>query len=313
MLSAMLRVEGLRKRYGARVAVDGVSFEVAPGEIYGLLGPNGAGKTTTISMIAGVLPRDGGAVAVDGIDLDRGPPARARLGLVTQGVTLYPDLSGRENLRFWGRLYGLAGDALARAVEGGLDAVALRERGDEPVGAYSGGMQRRLNLAAGLLHEPSVLILDEPTVGVDPQSRAAIFDLLERRRDEGAAVLYTTHYMEEAERLCGRIGIMDGGRIVAEGTRRELVARLGRELRLELAFAAAERATEAAERLAALAGTLRTACDGGVLRAFVDDARRLPALLAALLEGGLEPTALEVRAPDLEDVFLELTGRGLRD
>jgi len=330
-MGGMLEVVGLRKSFGDRVAVDGLGFEVARGEIYGLLGPNGAGKTTGISMIAGVLPRDGGHVHVDGIDLDAGPPARARIGLVTQSVTLYPDLSGRENLRFWGRLYGLAGADLARAVEASLETVGLRDRGDDRVSVYSGGMQRRLNLAAGLVHDPSVLILDEPTVGVDPQSRASIFDLLERCRDRGMAVLYTTHYMEEAERLCARIGILDHGALVAEGSRAELVAKLGRDARVELAFASR---AEAARAAAALAGGEGGPPDGsaadpgkscgralvpgprddGVVVVFVDDGpRRLPGLLERLRVAGLEPTALELRAPDLEDVFLELTGRALRD
>ena len=310
----MLRVEGLRKSFGERVAVDGVGFEIRAGEVYGLLGPNGAGKTTSISMIAGVLSRDAGSITIDGLDLDVGPPARARLGLVTQGVTLYDDLTGRENLRFWGQLYDLSGAELDGAVDRALDAVGLRDRADDRVGAYSGGMQRRLNLAAGLVHEPRLLILDEPTVGVDPQSRAKIFELIERLQSEGLAVLYTTHYMEEAERLCDRIGIIDAGRIVAEGTQRELVARLGREVRVELGFDRPGGASLAEQRLADAPGVARTLRDDGHLVAFVDDGRkRLPGLLSRLLEAELEPSTLELRAPDLEDVFLELTGKALRD
>ena len=310
----MLRVRDLAKSFGERRAVDGITIEIAAGEVYGLLGPNGAGKTTSISMIAGVLPRDSGSVLIDGIDLDDGPRARARLGLVTQGVTLYQDLTGRENLRFWGQLYDLRGAALDRAVDAGLEAVGLTDRAKDRVSAYSGGMQRRLNLAAGLLHRPSVLILDEPTVGVDPQSRAAIFELIERMRDQGMAVLYTTHYMEEAERLCSRIGVIDGGRIVAEGTKGELISRLGREVRVELSFEKPALALQAAGLLDGLDGIARTVQSNSHLVAFVDDGRRrLPALLSKLLANALEPTTLELRAPDLEDVFLELTGKALRD
>jgi ABC-2 type transport system ATP-binding protein len=310
----MLRVRGLRKRFGARSAVDGVSFEIAPGEIYGLLGPNGAGKTTIISLVSGILPRDAGEVQIDGLDLDAGPPARARLGLVPQSVTLYPDLSGRENLRFWGRLYDLRRRALDDAVDEALAAIGLAERADDRVATYSGGMARRLNLAAGLLHRPALLILDEPTAGVDPQSRSAIFELIEKKRDAGVAVLYTTHYMEEAERLCGRIGILDEGRLVAEGTRDALVASLGREARVELAFGRPGELARAAEVVPGVAGVARVSRAESQLVVYVDDGpRRLPGLWTRLLEAGLEPTGTALRTPDLEDVFLALTGRALRD
>jgi ABC-2 type transport system ATP-binding protein len=313
-MGGMLRVTGLAKSFGDRLAVDAVTFEIAAGEVYGLLGPNGAGKTTSISMVSGILPRDAGSVVIDGIDLDEGPRARARLGLVTQSVTLYQDLSGRENLRFWGQLYDLSGTELSAAVARGLEDVGLTDRADDAVSAYSGGMQRRLNLAAGLLHRPAVLILDEPTVGVDPQSRSAIFELIERLRDDGMAVLYTTHYMEEAERLCARIGVIDSGKIVAEGTQSELIARLGREVRVELAFEMPDGALRAASLLESVDGVARTLRSNSHLVAFVDDGRRrLPALLSKLIEAALEPTALELRSPDLEDVFLDLTGKALRD
>ena len=203
-----LLVRGLCKSFGTRVAVDSVGFTIAAGEVYGLLGPNGAGKTTSISMIAGILARDAGEIAIDGIDIDA-VPRHARYRIVPQAITLYLDFTARENLDFWGRMYDLNGAPLHDAIEGALDAVDLTPRADDIVGTYSGGMQRRLNLACGILHRPKLLILDEPTVGVDPQSRSAIFDLVERLRDAGTAILYTTHYMEEAERLCARIGIID--------------------------------------------------------------------------------------------------------
>ena len=202
--------EHLTRRFGDRTAVDDVSFSVAPGETYGLLGPNGAGKTTTIKLICGLLAADGGTVTVAGHPQSpTRTDAKALVGYVPQDVALYPDLSARENLRFFGRLFHLRG---------------LADRGDDRVEAYSGGMARRLNIAAGLLNEPTLLVLDEPTVGVDPQSRHAILESVNRFGRSGMAVIYTTHYMEEAQRLCDRIGIMDGGRLVAEGTHRELVS-----------------------------------------------------------------------------------------
>jgi ABC-2 type transport system ATP-binding protein len=310
----MLLARGLTKRFGARLAVDDVGFEIEAGEIYGLLGPNGAGKTTTISMIAGILEREAGSVHVDGVDIDVGPLARARIGLVPQQITLYLDLTGRENLHFWGRMYGLRGRALRAASDAGLEAVGLTDRADDLLRTYSGGMQRRLNLASGILHEPRLLILDEPTVGVDPQSRSAIFELVEGLRDRGLAVLYTTHYMEEAERLCGRIGIIDAGRLITEGTRAELVARLEEASRIEIGFerdAGLERAHQAA---LATPGVQRAALVGSRLLIFADDGpKQLPDLLASFLNAGLAPAHIEVVEPDLEDVFLRLTGRALRD
>jgi ABC-2 type transport system ATP-binding protein len=310
----MLLAEGLRKSFGSREAVSGVGFHIGAGEIYGLLGPNGAGKTTTISMITGVLPRDAGRVVVDGIDLDEGAPARRRIGLVPQAITLYEDLTARENLYFWGRMYELRGAALATAVESALADVGLTERADDRVATFSGGMQRRLNLVAGLLHRPGLLTLDEPTAGVDPQSRSAIFELLERLRDSGMAILYTTHYIEEAERLCDRVGIIDGGRLIAEGTRQELVAKLGREVRIELSFSGA-RAPERSEAVAkAVAGVHRAHFgEDRLVVISADGSACMPALLSALIDSSLAPSRVEVVEPDLEDVFLGLTGRALRD
>ena len=310
----MLVAAGLQKRFGEREAVAGVSFEIAAGEIYGLLGPNGAGKTTTISMITGVLKRDAGSVTVDGIDLDEGPPARRRIGLVPQSITLYQDLTARENLNFWGRMYELRGRALSEAVDQGLADVALSDRADDKVSAFSGGMQRRLNLVAGLLHRPALLTLDEPTAGVDPQSRSAIFELLERLRDEGMAILYTTHYMEEAERLCDRVGIIDGGRLIAEGTRRQLLQQLDEDVRIELSFGATDR-PERAEAVAKNVPGVRNAFwVDEHLHVFAEDGQRcMPPLLSAMLEESIAPTSIEVVEPDLEDVFLTLTGRALRD
>jgi ABC-2 type transport system ATP-binding protein len=309
----VLECKDLRKRFKERLAVDGVGFEVAPGETYGLLGPNGAGKTTTISMICGLLRRDGGEVTVAGASLDRDPgQVKAAIGYVPQDVALYPDLSGLENLRFWGRMYGLAGRELEERVGATLEVVGLAERAGDKVAAYSGGMQRRLNIAAGLLHRPRLLVLDEPTAGVDPQSRNAILAQVEALGGEGVAVLYTTHYMEEAERLCDRVGIIDQGRLVAEGTRRELVATVGERDRIELA------ATGDLAGLAAAAARLDGVDEAGVVAGGVhlvarDGRRLLPRLLEAAEHAGAEVTSVELVEPDLEAVFLHLTGKALRD
>ena len=309
----VLWCKDLRKRFKERLAVDGVGFEVAPGETYGLLGPNGAGKTTTISMICGLLRRDGGEVTVAGASLDRDPgQVKAAIGYVPQDVALYPDLSGLENLRFWGRMYGLAGRELDQRVEATLEIVGLTERAGDRVAAYSGGMQRRLNIAAGLLHRPRLLVLDEPTAGVDPQSRNAILANVEALGGEGVAVLYTTHYMEEAERLCDRVGIIDQGRLVAEGTRRELVATVGERDRIELA------ATGDLAGLAAAAARLDGVDEAGVVAGGVHLVARegrqlLPRLLEAAEHAGAEVTSVELVEPDLEAVFLHLTGKALRD
>jgi ABC-2 type transport system ATP-binding protein len=313
-MSSMLSVRGLRKSFGARVAVDSVGFAIAAGEIYGLLGPNGAGKTTSISMIAGILARDDGEITIDGINIDAGPPARALIGIVPQAITLYLDLTARENLDFWGRMYDLRGDTLRTRVEEALSAVGLTPRADDIASTYSCGMQRRLNLACGILHRPKLLILDEPTVGVDPQSRSAIFDLVERLRDEGTAILYTTHYMEEAERLCARIGIIDAGKLIAEGTRSELVANLGQDARIEIGLGRGEGLARAVSVVGGLEGVRSPVVMDDHLNVFADrGAYRLPALLSALLSAGLVAASIKVVEPNLEDVFLRLTGRALRD
>lgn len=304
----MLLVQGLRKTLGARTAVDGVGFTIAGGEVYGLLGPNGAGKTTSISMIAGILARDRGEITINGIDIDEGPRARALIGIVPQAITLYFDLTARENLDFWGRMYDLSGNVLRNAVDAALEAVGLMLRADDISGTFSGGMQRRLNLACGILHRPKLLILDEPTVGVDPQSRSAIFDLVERLRDQGTAVLYTTHYMEEAERLCARIGIIDAGKLIAEGTRAQLVANLGQDARIEIGFGRGESPERAAGVASGVEGVHSASVLNNHLQIIADHrANRLPALLAALLAAGLVAENVRVIEPNLEDVFLRMS------
>ena len=309
----VLQATGLRKTFGDLQAVAGVDLRVAPKETYGLLGPNGAGKTTAISMVAGLLDPDAGEVVVAGQRVTtRAVRAREAIGLVPQELAIYPDLSARENLEFFGRLYGITGRALRDRVAEVLDVIGLTDRAGDQTHTYSGGMQRRLNIGIGLLHRPALLILDEPTVGVDPQSRNAILTSVEQLASEGMAVLYTTHYMEEAERLCDRIGIIDDGEIKAEGTRRELVALVGQHD--GIALTATGSLDAAADAAAALDGVTSASAHGGRLDVVATEARGLlPALLAAVAAAGAQVTSVEVTEPDLETVFLHLTGKALRD
>lgn len=309
----VLECSGLHKSYGERKAVDGVGFHIDLGETYGLLGPNGAGKTTTISMICGLLTRDAGEVTVAGEPIDVGLiDAKQWIGYVPQDLAIYPDLTAEENLMFFGRLYGLSGKALKSRSEAVLEVTGLIDRRDDKTEEYSGGMKRRLNIGIGLLHEPRLLMLDEPTVGVDPQSRNAILDSVERLSGEGMAVLYTTHYMEEAERLCNRVGIIDQGKIMAEGTRRQLVELIGERDRVRVV---AEGDVDAAVTAARLVEGVESAnrSEGG-FDILTGDARViLPALLRDIAAAGGIVKGVDVVEPDLEAVFLHLTGKALRD
>jgi ABC-2 type transport system ATP-binding protein len=306
---AVLSCQGLTRRFGDLLAVDGVSLGIAAGETYGLLGPNGAGKTTTIRMICGLLRPDSGTVSIDG---RHGRSARALIGYVPQDIALYPDLTARENLVFYGRLYGLRSRALARRVDEVLELIDLRDRRDDRVEDMSGGMKRRLNIGAGLVHSPTLLVLDEPTVGVDPQSRHAIMTSVRNFGAEGLAVLYTTHYMEEAERLCDRVGIIDRGHLVAEGTRRELVARVGEQDRLDLLVTGdIDALVKVCREVPDVRAADRTT-DGVRLLAH-DGNRLLPRLLAATAGVNAVVRSIEVHEPDLESVFLHLTGTALRE
>ncbi|MGW4213575.1 ATP-binding cassette domain-containing protein [Lentzea sp. NPDC004789] len=289
--------------------MDDVSFTIAEGETYGLLGPNGAGKTTTISMITGVLERDAGEVVVDGTAMSTHAIAAKHLvGYVPQELALYPDLTGRENLRFFASLYGAARERVDHV----LDVVGLTERADDLSREYSGGMRRRLNVAIGLLHEPRLLVLDEPTAGVDPQSRNQILENVRTLAAQGMAILYTTHYMEEAERLCDRVGVIDSGRLIAEGTRRELVERLGERDRVSLQLDGD--LTHATAVLGAITNVRSVAPHEHGLELVVDDAREcLPAVLSAISLNGVVVRSVEVTEPNLETVFLHLTGKALRE
>jgi ABC-2 type transport system ATP-binding protein len=309
----VLECRGLRKAFGELVAVDDVSFCISRGETYGLLGPNGAGKTTTISMVAGLLEREAGQVLIDGQPMTTtSVGVKALCGYVPQEVAVYPDLTGRENLRFFASLYGMRGTLARRRVEEILDTIGLRERGGDQVKKYSGGMQRRLNIGIGLLHRPRLLILDEPTVGVDPQSRNAILENVESLASEGMAVLYTTHYMEEAQRLCDRVGIIDQGRLQAEGTSRQLVAMVGEQDRVHVD--ASGDLAAAARACAAMPGVQKAAVAGSVIDVIADHGGALlPRLLETAAAAGAHVSSVEVTEPNLEAVFLHLTGRALRD
>lgn len=309
----LLRAHELSKRFGNIQAVDRVSFEVRGGEIYGLLGPNGAGKTTSISMICGLLRPESGDVYIAEKDLWNAPQESRRImGVVPQEIALYEELSGRENLEFWGRIAGLsARDAKTRAGEL-LEALSLVDRANDAVKKYSGGMKRRINLGCALMHRPKLLLLDEPTVGIDPQARQNILEFIRRLVAEGLAILYTTHYLEEAETLCARIGIIDHGRLLAEGTLAELQRRLGNDqifvLEADLTRTDPENWPGFRERFRIMQRTERqliVAAHGPN----GDAAEALKALLAA-------PVRVEnvtVKRPTLNDVFLQLTGRDLRE
>ena len=309
----VLRCSGLRKAYKDKLAVKDVGFEIAEGETYGLLGPNGAGKTTAISMICGLLERDAGDVEVDGTAISRSSTsAKSAIGLVPQDLALYPDLSARENLAFFGKLYGIEGAALKLRIDEVLDVIGLSDRAEDRTDSYSGGMKRRLNIGIGLLHRPKLLVLDEPTVGVDPQSRNAILSSIESLSSTGLAVLYTTHYMEEAERLCDRVGIIDEGEIKAEGTRRELVALVGQHDRLSLD--ASGHLDAARSRLESLDYVDEVSHrDGGLDLLLAGAAARLPEVLTVATSAGASVSRVDVVEPDLEAVFLRLTGKALRD
>ncbi|MDH3260821.1 MAG: ABC transporter ATP-binding protein [Acidimicrobiia bacterium] len=309
----VLECRDLKKSFGDNAAVKGVAFHIAEGETYGLLGPNGAGKTTTISMVTGLLERDGGEVFVDGKPLTTtSVDAKREIGLVPQDLAIYPDLTARENLIFFGKLYEMSGSDLKNRVAGVLEIIGLAERADDRTDEFSGGMKRRLNIGIGLLHKPRLLLLDEPTVGVDPQSRNAILESVEHLSDEGMAVLYTTHYMEEAERLCDRVGIIDLGLIKAEGTRRELVQMVGQHDRVRLQASGSLEA--GVEALASLPVVKKASVRDGGIEMVVDDAGQwLAAILGKVSGAGVTITSVDVDEPNLESVFLHLTGRALRD
>jgi len=309
-VEAAIAVERVEKRYGARRALAGVSFSVAPGEIVALLGPNGAGKSTTLSILATTLRADAGTVRVAGHTLPgAAAAARRAIGYVPQREAVYPPLTAMENLRFFGRMLGLSAAQAQAAANRALGIVALEGRSREPVVRFSIGMRRRLNLACGLIHQPRVLLLDEPTVGVDPQSRERIFEAIDGLTREGTAVLYSTHSMEEAERVCGRVVLLDEGSVVAAGTPAELVARSGKVPVVRLRT----RRPLPEGWLSGIGAARLVRREGDESEVEVTELADVPAVLLAAARAGSEIRDLEVRRPNLADVFFTLTGRGLRD
>ncbi len=317
--SNILEVNDLCKNYKERKAVDNLTFHIKRGEIFGLLGPNGAGKTTTLSMLVGILKPLSGTIYLEGERFNGSPQSRSILGIAPQELAIYPKLTGRENLRFFGSLYRLSGAELDRRTEEILSLVGLSDRADNLTEEYSGGMKRRLNLAAGLMHNPKLLLLDEPTVGIDPQSRNHIFEGVRRLNKEGLSILYTSHYMEEVEALCHRVGIMDGGRLVACDTVPNLISTAGNAV---VVVTLGEEASDAQiQELRSLPGVVDIECmrtdepiGSSLLRVHaLEPDRLLSSLVSRLNSSGLSLLSLTVQRPTLEDVFLSLTGKSLRD
>ena len=308
-----IQVQNLHKSFGEIKAVQGVSFAVQQGEIFSLLGPNGAGKTTTISMLSTLLRPDEGDALVMGHSVRSQPMAvKAVLGVVPQEIALYEDLSARENLIFWGKMYGLRGAALKQRVDEVLETIGLSDRAKGRVSKFSGGMKRRVNIGVALLHKPKIIFMDEPTVGIDPQSRRNILDSVVGLKNEGMTVLYTTHYMEEAQELSDHIGIMDHGALIAFGTQEELVEIVGEMGRIKLTINPESESLQSAWR--EIPGVGGITAEDGEFTLLVDDSNRvLPRLFDAATDHGVRITTVDIQEPDLESVFLHLTGRALRD
>ena len=306
-------VEDLWKSYGETEAVRGLTFKISRGEFFGLLGPNGAGKSTTIGILSGLIEPTRGHISISGFDLFSSPmEAKARLGLVPQNFALYPTLSARDNLVFFGRIYGLKGKHLRERIARVLEIVELTDRAKQTVATFSNGMKRRLNIAAGLLHEPEILILDEPTVGVDPQSRNAILEWLDSLNKSGVTVLYTTHYIEEAQRLCDRVAILDQGKMMALDTPARLIQDLGRGIiQIEFNTGIDEKLLDQIKRI----GVVRVVDDQKkIIHIETDQPDQASRELLELMKtrDGLLKT-LDISEPNLETVFIHLTGRNLRD
>ncbi|WP_459129205.1 ABC transporter ATP-binding protein [Guggenheimella bovis] len=310
-MKKMIKVEHLLKRYGQKIAVSDITFSIDQGEVFGLLGPNGAGKSTSINMITGLISKDQGQIIIDGEDLDKNPlKLKHTVGIVPQELAIYQDLTALQNVRFFGELYGLKGKELKESAEEVLEFVGLKEHAKAKAKTFSGGMKRRLNIACGLVHKPSVLILDEPTVGIDPQSRNHILENIRELNKKGLTVIYTTHYMEEAEHLCDRIAIMDKGQIIAQGTLEEL-----RNLLNEHRFVNI-RTLEGmpVEAITSIPGVISAEYSDGNWRIETEPkGTQLRDIFDAFAKNNIEPLDVRTEDSNLEDVFLSLTGKSLRD
>lgn len=315
MTEMILQAHDLHKQYDKVHAVQGISFDIQQGEIFSLLGPNGAGKTTTISMLSCLLSPTEGDALIDGHSVrTQANAVKQVIGVVPQEIALYPDLTARENLRFWGGMYNLSGARLKERVEETLEIAGLSDRANEKVETYSGGMKRRINIAVGLLHEPKVLFMDEPTVGIDPQSRRRILDTVLELNQRGLTVLYTTHYMEEAAELSRRIGIVDHGKLIALGTQDELTKLVGESDTVRIGISGVSDTQALLAALGALSGVQHAGLeeDELVLQATNANAR-LSQIIGAISAAGGQVKSIKVAEPNLEAVFLHLTGRALRD
>lgn len=309
----LLKVENLQRSFGNIKAVDGIGFEVKKGEVFGLLGPNGAGKSTTISMISTLLPPTAGAILFEGKNIFEEPKyLRQKLGVVPQDIALYPTLSGHENLTFWGNMYGLKGTVLKKRISEVGDIIGLDDRLKDRVDKYSGGMKRRLNIGAALLHMPELLIMDEPTVGIDPQSRNHILDTVLELNRQGMTIIYTSHYMEEVEYLCNRICIMDQGKIIASGTKDELVEMISGKSQISLSLEEMDQnLIQTLKEVKGVEGVEQREDHILILGENVD--LLLAEIIAKVAVAGKHLKSVDVKKPNLETVFLRLTGKALRD
>ncbi|MBL4964144.1 ATP-binding cassette domain-containing protein [Bacillus halotolerans] len=311
----MLQAENIKKAYGKKTIVKGISFSLKKGESFGLLGPNGAGKSTTISMISGLVPLDGGEITVGGYAIGKDTnKAKQKIGIVPQEIALYPTLTAQENLVFWGKMYGLThGEAKKRSAEV-LEYVGLTERAKDKIETFSGGMKRRINIGAALMHKPELLIMDEPTVGIDPQSRNHILETVKQLNETGMTVIYTSHYMEEVEYLCDRIGIIDQGEMIAIGTKNDLCSRLGGDTIIQMTVSGADEGFLSAVR--SLAYVNDVTVSESELKIEIAAAHHEKVVTSLLTEAAAHQTnllSLQVQEPNLERLFLNLTGRTLRD
>jgi ABC-2 type transport system ATP-binding protein len=314
-MPSILEVQNLVKKYGDFTAVKGITFDIQEGEIFSLLGPNGAGKTTTISMLSTLYAPTAGDATIGGHSITKNPMAVKRvIGVVPQELALYEDLTARENLIFWGQMYGLSGKSLYSRVDEVLDQIGLTDKARNRLKTYSGGMKRRVNIGVGLLHRPRLLFMDEPTVGIDPQSRRSILDTVKDLNKQGMTLLYTTHYMEEAEELSDRVGIIDHGELIALGTQKELTQQVGQTETLILHIGENDDPETLADSLEGMKDILEANATDHEVSIITSDAEDiLAAVVSKANERGIKIRSIDIREPNLETVFLHLTGRALRD